>query len=122
MIIPKRYQRSRQIAQPKNLRIRYCGRGSIYGNPFEMGFHEYGGHSTHWFRHDVVVFHAQELDVIIANLGMTENEYFAPLFGFDFLSCWCGLDEECHVDTIIDRLVRLNSYIQLPMLEILVNS
>jgi len=115
MSLPQRWQRSRQSAQPQGVKIRYCGRGSIYGNPFEIGCHEYGGHLKWWSRQDVIMLHAAELDVIIANLGMTEQEYFMPLLQYDYLSCWCALDEECHVSNLLDRLARLTTYIQIPM-------
>jgi hypothetical protein len=120
MNLPTRYQRSRQIAQPSDLKIRYCGRTgrkpeNIYSNPFEIGYHEYGGYSQHWSRHDVVVLHASSLDVIIANLGMTAEEYFAPLLQYDCLSCWCALSDECHVDNILERLAQMNTYIQMPL-------
>lgn len=113
MKLPKRWQRSRQTPQPKDMKIRACSRGTIYGNPFEIGYHEYGGHSRWWTRHDVCALFGQELDVIICKLGMTEEEYFLPLLQFDYLSCWCKLDEECHVDIILERLERLTTYHQL---------
>ena len=112
MNVPKRWQRSRQVAQPPELKIKYCGRPTIYGNPFEIGYFEYGGHTRYWTRHDVVGLHAASLDIIIAQYHMTAAEYLLPLLEYDYLSCWCGLDQECHVDNLIYRLERFVIYKQ----------
>lgn len=112
---PKRWQRSRRPGARQPASCRYCGRGTIYGNPFEIGYHEYGGHRRWWSREDVVNLYAQELDVIIADLHMTKEQYFAPLMGCEWLSCFCGLDEVCHVDVLIGRIERIQMYQQMEM-------
>ena len=114
--MPKRIQRKRTrgYRQPPN--TRYCGRGTPYGNPFEMGLHEYGGITRIWTREEVVNLYEQELPVIAANLGLTLDEFLRPLLEYDYLSCFCGPEVACHVDVIIRKLARMNEYFQAPLL------
>ncbi len=103
-MIPQRWQRSRKAGSRQPPRTRYCGRGTVWGNPFEIGYREYGGHTCFYSRESVVNLYAQELSIIAANLKMTENEFLRPLLDYDYLSCFCSLDLVCHVDVIIARL------------------
>jgi hypothetical protein len=121
--IPQRWQRSRLRGAKQPTNVLYCGRTgripeNIYSNPFEVGYYELGGHTRRWDRCDVVNIFGQELDLIISSLGMTTEQYFNPLFRYDWLSCWCDLSEPCHVDILIQRMQRMHTYWQPLLLEV----
>ena len=78
----------------------YVGPGTRFGNPFEIGLHEYGGRVAVWTREEVISFFEQELSVIAAQYGMSLEEFLQPLRGHD-LACWCPLDQLCHADVLL---------------------
>lgn len=103
MNIPKRWQRSRERGAKQPMNTKYVGRPTIYGNPFLMEYDSLIGYMDEE-RYRVVCLYSQELDVVIANLGMTEEEFFEPLLKYGYLSCFCPIDKQCHVDILIERL------------------
>jgi hypothetical protein len=121
MTLPRRWQRSRlpDAKQPPN--CLYCGRTgripeNIYSNPFAIGMQV----DNMWIRtnEEAASLFGQNLDVIIADLGMTPERYFRPLLDYDWLSCWCPLIDTnsnrvyCHVDVLIERLRMMTTYYQ----------
>jgi Domain of unknown function (DUF4326) len=122
MIKPVRIQRSRQHRQesPNGLPIVYCGRWSKWANPFkDVGdmVYVYAGHRRKildpWIWYDAGSKTAVELfDRMCMDLNSHEVEqsiynHFMNIRDriFDLkdrnLSCWCKLNERCHVDTLI---------------------
>ena len=106
------------------LTVRYVGRPSDWGNPFQAVKRD-----GRW----MVTLSAQiEGDVPAVEMDATEHEvmgaavrafklqldmgtpidqasYVAPLVTADVLSCWCPLDAPCHGDTLCDLVGRLRS-------------
>ena len=121
------YQMSKPLrvtAAPLSLSVRYVGRPSDWGNPFQAVKRD-----GRW----MVTLSAQiEGDVPAVEMDATEHEvmgaavrafklqldmgtpidqasYVAPLVTADVLSCWCPLDAPCHGDTLCDLVGRLRS-------------
>ena len=121
------YQMSKPLrvtAAPLSLSVRYVGRPSDWGNPFQAVKRD-----GRW----MVTLSAQiEGDVPAVEMDATEHEvmgaavrafklqldmgtpidqasYVAPLVSADVLSCWCPLDAPCHGDTLCDLVGRLRS-------------
>ena len=85
-------RRSKGYHSPDN--TRYCGRPSKYANPFVIG-----GDTSR----------ADALDRFgrtfwKGQLGVTPEVVRAELAQYDYLSCWCSVDEDCHVDAYIEAL------------------
>jgi hypothetical protein len=91
MTLPTRIQRSRRKGWRNPPETIYCGRGSLWGNPFPV---ENGDHA------EAVAKYREWLN---AHPGV---EYVMRLHLADaaHLSCWCALDKPCHVDVIIEVL------------------
>ena len=90
----KRVQRSRERGSRQPANTRYCGRPTEWGNPFPIGEKYSRTEALEAFRK---AFWANELPV-------TPERARAELAAYDFLSCWCRLDQECHVDEYIRAL------------------
>ena len=126
------YQMSKPLrvtAAPLSLSVRYVGRPSDWGNPFQAVKRD-----GRW----MVTLSAQiEGDVPAVEMDATEHEvmgaavrafklqldmgtpidqasYVAPLVTADVLSCWCPLDAPCHGDTLCDLVGRLRSGVLVP--------
>ena len=84
-----RRSRTRGSRQPPN--TRYCGRPTKWGNPFPIGEEYTRTESLEAFRK---AFWACELPV-------TPDTVRAELAVYDYLSCWCRPEQECHVDEYI---------------------
>jgi hypothetical protein len=65
--------------------------GSQYGNPYEIG--------KDGSRDEVIAKHRANLESMPNLQG-----FIAPLRKFAYLSCWCKLDDKCHVDNYIELL------------------
>ena len=111
MTLPVRIQRTRakgfnlQAASlaVNGLPARYVGRGTLWGNPYIVGsLDPRHGHIT---QEMAVSLYGQTLDLLAMEHGMTTEQFLAPLRGYN-LACFCGLDERCHADTILERLYR----------------
>ena len=86
-----RIQRSRVKGSRQPPSTKYCGRPTVWGNPFPIGDEYTRTESLDAFRG---AFWASDLPV-------TPERARAELAAYDFLSCWCRLDQECHVDEYI---------------------
>lgn len=73
-----------------------CGRPHRYGNPFIIGTPENGGNIT---REQSVEMFRRALHE--GRLQFTIAEVKRELRGRS-LGCWCGLDQACHVDVLLE--------------------
>ena len=87
----KRIQRSRERGSRQPPNTRYCGRPTQRGNPFPIGEQYTREEALEAFRR---AFWANELP-------MTPERARAEHAIYGYLSCWCRLDQECHVDEYI---------------------
>ena len=90
-ILTTRIQRSRERGSRQPVNTKYCGRPTEWGNPFPIGEEYTRTEALEAFRE---AFWAHELPVTPAR-ARTE------LAAHDYLSCWCRLDQPCHVDEYI---------------------
>ncbi len=93
-----RVQRKREKGWRQPEGCRYVGRGTMWGNPFRVG-----GSIT---REMAVEMYAQSMSVIASNYNMTVEEWLEPLRKYEMLSCYCPLDQACHVDVLIREISR----------------
>ena len=89
--VPERIQRSRAKGSRQPPNTSYCGRPTKWGNPFPIAEEYTRTESLAAFRN---AFWACELPV-------TPERVRAELAAYDYLSCWCRPDQECHVDEYI---------------------
>ena len=89
--VPERIRRSRAKGSRQPPNTRYCGRPTKWGNPFPIGEEYTRTESLEAFRK---AFWACELP-------MTPDTVRAELAAYDYLSCWCRPEQECHVDEYI---------------------
>ena len=87
-VLTRRIQRSRERGSQQPTNTKYCGRLTEWGNPFPMGEQYSRAEALEAFRR---AFWAYELPV-------TPEKARAELAAYDYLSCWCRLDQLCHVD------------------------
>ena len=87
----RRIQRSRERGSRQPVNTKYCGRPTEWGNPFPIGEEYTRAQALEAFRE---AFWAHELPVMPTR-ARTE------LVAYDYLSCWCRLDQSCHVDEYI---------------------
>jgi hypothetical protein len=73
-----------------------CARPHRYGNPFIIGTPENGGNIT---RDQSVAMFREALHE--GRLQLTVDEVRRKLRGLP-LGCFCGLDEACHVDVLVE--------------------
>lgn len=131
MTLPTRIQRKRTKGWKSPPGTIYCGRPSRWGNPFqvvgnavrplwhvEAGSVEYTCESKPEAHQTSVDIFRAKLSYIrtaqVYQLESTLEPWFEPMFNLvdnleqlrnaTHLSCWCGLDQPCHVDPIIDLL------------------
>ena len=90
----KRIQRNRQRGSRQPPRTLYCGRPTEWGNPFPIGAEYTREEALAAFRK---AFWANELP-------MTPERARAELAEYEYLSCWCRLDQECHVDEYVKAI------------------
>jgi len=83
---------------------RYVGRGTPWGNPFKVGSYD---ECWGWITPEMAVeMYAQSMSVIASGYNMTVDEWLEPLRKYEMLSCYCPLDQVCHVDILIRELCR----------------
>jgi hypothetical protein len=120
-MIPQRIQRKRVKGYKQPPNTRYCGRGTKFGNPFILtddGWVMYKNInkniSNPWIywsitggfnKTDIV-----ELYKIWIKGGLSDCKLLpsppnlSELKNYDYLSCFCPLDQPCHVDVLIKLL------------------
>ena len=86
-----RIQRSRERGSRQPPNTKYCGRPSEWANPFRIGDEYTRDEAIEAFRE---AFWGNELPV-------TPVRARSELAAYDYLSCWCRLDQFCHVDEYI---------------------
>ena len=86
-----RIQRSRVRGSRQPVNTKYCGRPTEWGSPFQTGEEYTRSEAVEAFRR---AFWACELPV-------TPQRAQAELAAYHYLSCWCSLDEPCHVDEYV---------------------
>lgn len=110
MIKPVRLQRKRtkgfRLVSPNGLPIVCCGRPSKYGNPFYVGKpKDCGCRSAGECMHNVFVCDtAQEAVDAYRSIERSEKRLaeIRRELGGKNLSCWCDLDQPCHVDVLLE--------------------
>ena len=90
-VLITRIQRSRERGSQQPVNTKYCGRPTEWGNPFPIGEEYTRAQALEAFR---AAFWAYEMPVTPAR-ARTE------LAAYDYLSCWCRLEQPCHVDEYI---------------------
>ena len=107
-MIPIRIQRSRKHKQisPNGLRIKYCGRPGIYGNPFKVGdyvdsdwFNEFTPCDKFEFFTRAKILDAENCVYLFYKYQLQKIDV-SKLTGFN-LSCWCKITEPCHVNILL---------------------
>lgn len=89
--------------------VRFCGRPSRWGNPFETA--RIALHGKPWvvtgnsgyaprFSSRADAYHFAIECFTNQCMGWPDNLFMA-LVGYDFLSCFCPLNSPCHIDAII---------------------
>lgn len=103
--MPVRIQRRRTAGWRLPPNCKCCTRPGVFGNPFETA-HAFGW----WLRSEVILVKRLRDEwlpfnkVNEAKLESKRNQIFLrlpELRGYD-LACWCGLDDECHVDVLLE--------------------
>ncbi len=87
--VVRRIQRSREKGSRQPTNAKYCGRPTEWGNPFPIGEEYTRTEALEAFRK------------AFYELPMTPAKARAELAAYDYLSCWCRLDQSCHVDEYI---------------------
>lgn len=97
MIKPVRTQRSRIIKQvsPNGLPIVYVGRPSKWGNPYKVGDNDGFVLIT---ERSVMI----ELYRMFATKKLEIDPHWLDELKGKNLSCWCGMDESCHADVLLE--------------------
>ena len=131
MKLPERIQRKRTKGWKQPESTCYCGRGSKWGNPYIVGkyLNSYGlamlaiimnkaddyNYSDYRKKYkelenkgkitleESLYYYELWLDWQIKSY----NLHLKELLKYDYLSCWCPLDQKCHVDILIEKLKEL---------------
>lgn len=99
---PTRIQRKRTKGYKQPPNTLYMGRKNVkppfrdFSNPFTVA--EYG-------RDEAVRLHREMLEQQRRDDPAAFYEVLKVLRGYDYLSCWCRLDEKCHVDNWLEYLI-----------------
>lgn len=94
MTKPKRIQRKRTKGWKMPPNSVYVGRPTQWGNSFKVGV------DARTREECIDLYRENTLKVILHYHGIG---YFEPLRGKD-LVCWCGLDQACHADLLLELL------------------
>lgn len=123
---PTRIQRSRKAGSTTLPGTKYCGRPGRWGNPFAVNRHD----ANYWrvsvrrdCRREIKTYCVEMLLLekagfktkheaqahatkLFSKLLAAAPQYYPvqELAGYAHLSCWCALDEPCHVDEIIKKM------------------
>jgi len=95
---PERIQRSRIFKQesPNGLPIIYVGRPSKWGNPYKVGDDKECGVLVK--TREAVI----EMYTAYAKMMTEKDPTWLDGLRDKNLSCWCGLDEKCHADILLE--------------------
>lgn len=98
---PVRIQRQRTPGWRMPRRTRYVGRGTAWGNPYQLDDRIPPGdvRARVLDRVRVLVGYRRWLAEQLAR----DPAFLEPLRGRD-LACWCPLTERCHADILLERL------------------
>ncbi len=115
-----RIQRKRTKGWKSPTSTRFCGRGTKYGNHFRVlkkGNNCYVVENTlNNNDHGVIIYKDKQAAVKMAcqlhaffldrkyPSKKAMKEYLKPLRAFENLSCWCRMDNQCHVDYFISLI------------------
>ena len=92
--MPERLQRKRTKGFKMKPNSIYVGRGSIWGNPFEVG--RDGTPAEVVAKYRIYLETKMRMDA-----GTDWRERFARLCGRD-LACWCKPGDPCHADILLE--------------------
>ncbi len=95
---PKRIQRKREKDRRKPENTVYVGRGSRWENPHD--WRKVGG-SRPAYLGKMIARDYYKADLKYGELGYTRADVRTILRGKN-LMCWCGLDEPCHADVLLE--------------------
>lgn len=111
--IPARIQRSRAPGWRNPPLTRYCGRGTRWGNTYEIGAIDPESKQK-MTREDVLSKFRAEIEKMRDDMGLALfiEFYLAPLVHFRRLSCFCSLDSACHVDIWIEFIRQYQTEIE----------
>ncbi len=108
---PQRVQRSRAKGSKTPPNTRYIGRPTKWGNPYrvkkpttvltvEQRF------SLHLPLCSDRAEAVKKYEWWLGRRLAIDPTFLEPLRQYDYLSCWCPIDEPCHVDVVIKHLTR----------------
>jgi hypothetical protein len=104
---PTRIQRKRAKGYRQPGSTKYCGRGTKYGNPYKVSDGLTVEECCRRYEECVKYPHMAYcyFDEIEASLMFEHFKYISEnieeLRQYKYLSCFCPLDHECHVDRLI---------------------
>lgn len=95
-MIPTRIQRKRTKDWKMPSNTLYCGRPTMWGNPYS----------------NVTLYRKWLLGNIDNHKQKRDNVYknIVSLLKYDYLACWCPLTKECHVDILIYLLNNIDDW------------
>lgn len=110
--MPERIQMRRTAGWRKPAGTIYCGRPSLFGNPFPVSIH--GREKAvelhrRWLRGSMPPDEMQSLSaadhlpdtISLVDLRRVVLDRLQELRGHD-LACWCRLDQPCHADVLLE--------------------
>jgi len=109
MKIPKRIQRLRAKGAKQPPNTRYCGRPSKYANNHKVETMIYDAEFDKWFDVPLKQAHENAVEDFLEDMSIllgNNPAYYDDLFNFDYLSCFCPPELPCHVDAIIQHMIR----------------
>ncbi len=117
----ERIQRKRTKGWKMPANSKYVGRPGKWGNPYVVGtllgdipiwIVRKAGYWLEPSETPICAETAKNLyEVWIRDKTMGSSEFntldLSELAGFDYLACWCPLDQPCHVDILLELLTKL---------------
>lgn len=90
---PARVQRKRSKGYRQPSDTKYVGRPTVYGNPFKV--------KDHGIAKTMKLYRTHLEKKLKSN-----PQFLEPLRHYKYISCFCNLNEECHIDILIEVLKR----------------
>jgi hypothetical protein len=110
----KRAQRKRTKGWRKPPNSRYVGRGTKWGNPHRVT------RRGRWYYvdgDDPFSYYENEGYAVMRSIQMyaeharkmlrLDRHWLDELFNYDFLLCWCELNDLCHADVLIEMIMAM---------------